>query len=164
MATTFNADEIFEMAGQIELNGVRFYRRAAELAKDAATRELLTGLAAMEEQHKRSFAQIQKGLAEAQRAGTVFDADDEVSLYVRAFADGVVFDPDRDPAGRIGMDDRLEEILATAIELEKDSIAFYTGLREMVPARLGREQVERIIREEMQHVRQLAQRRASLTA
>jgi hypothetical protein len=41
MSFEFNADEILEMAEQIERNGARFYRKAAELVKDAAVSKLL---------------------------------------------------------------------------------------------------------------------------
>jgi rubrerythrin len=44
MSTPFNADEILEMAEQIERNGARFYRRAAEGAVDPRNRQLLSSL------------------------------------------------------------------------------------------------------------------------
>jgi rubrerythrin len=34
MATVFDAEELLQMAEQIERNGARFYRRAAEIVKD----------------------------------------------------------------------------------------------------------------------------------
>ena len=34
MPITFNANEIFEMAEEMERNGARFYRKAAENASD----------------------------------------------------------------------------------------------------------------------------------
>ena len=43
MPMLFNADEVFEMAEQIEVNGARFYRAAAE--KFPALSEMLLDLA-----------------------------------------------------------------------------------------------------------------------
>jgi len=45
MSITFNADEIFEIAEEIERNGAKFYRDAAQNAKNASIKELLLDLA-----------------------------------------------------------------------------------------------------------------------
>ena len=37
MSVRFNVNEVLEMAAQMELNGIRFYTRAAENASDPAT-------------------------------------------------------------------------------------------------------------------------------
>ena len=74
---TFNADEIFEMAGQIERNGARFYRKAAERA-DGECREMLLRLAAKEEDHERTFAAMRAELGPQQP--TTFDPDNEAPL------------------------------------------------------------------------------------
>ena len=58
MIMLFNADEVFEMAEQIERNGAKFYRRAAEGAGDPHERDLLNELADWEETHQRVFAAI----------------------------------------------------------------------------------------------------------
>ena len=50
MAIPFNADEVFEMAEQIERNGGMFYRAAAD--KFPAVRELLLKLAKWEDDHE----------------------------------------------------------------------------------------------------------------
>ena len=41
MSIKFNADEILEMAEQIERNGVLFYRTAAEQVSDPQQKQLL---------------------------------------------------------------------------------------------------------------------------
>jgi len=51
----FNADEIFEMAEQIERNGAKFYRRAAEQVTSPDGSELLLNLAVMEDVHEKTF-------------------------------------------------------------------------------------------------------------
>jgi len=52
MGYDFNADEIFEMAEQIERNGASFYRKSAESIDDPAEKKLLLDLAAMEDEHE----------------------------------------------------------------------------------------------------------------
>ncbi|MBT8356834.1 MAG: rubrerythrin, partial [Deltaproteobacteria bacterium] len=49
----------------------------------------------------------------------------------------------------------MEEIITTAIGLEKDSILFYLGLRDLVPPKFGRDKIDDIIREERKHIVQL---------
>ncbi|HRD19019.1 MAG TPA: ferritin family protein, partial [Candidatus Marinimicrobia bacterium] len=52
----FNIDEVFEIAEQIEVNGSRFYRHAAELSQFAEHKNMLLKLAEMEDQHQKTFA------------------------------------------------------------------------------------------------------------
>jgi rubrerythrin len=49
----------------------------------------------------------------------------------------------------------MEELLITAIGLEKESVLFYLGLKDMVPPQYGRERIDDIIREERSHISQL---------
>lgn len=158
----FNANDVLEIAKQIERNGEAFYRTAAKTLGQAEGGALLEELAAMEHSHLNTFQQIQDGLSEWLKQPEVFDPNDEASLYLQAFADGCVFDLDAKPAKFLETERGLDEILAKAIDLEKDSIAFYTGLREMVPADRGRSKVAQIILEEMSHVRLLAGKRKQL--
>lgn len=48
------------------------------------------------------------------------------------------------------------EIIETAIKLEKESILFYVGLKDMVPPKLGLEKIDEIIKEGKKHVVQLS--------
>ena len=61
MGMPFNADEVFEMAEQIERNGARFYRTAAE--KFPEVNPLLLELAAMEDKHEKTFAAMRSELS-----------------------------------------------------------------------------------------------------
>ena len=51
MSYDFSANEVFEMAEQIERNGALFYKSAAEGTTDRSAKDFLLGLSAMEEQH-----------------------------------------------------------------------------------------------------------------
>ncbi|MFZ2146605.1 MAG: hypothetical protein WAV28_05235, partial [Sedimentisphaerales bacterium] len=48
-----------------------------------------------------------------------------------------------------------EDILNYAIEAEKNSIIFYTGLKNFVSAKAGKDKVDEIIQEEMDHIAEL---------
>ena len=150
MGVTFNADEIFEMAEQIERNGAKFYRVVAD--KLPEVRQILLDLAAMEDEHEKTFADMRAQLSGREQEALVFDPEGKAQMYLRVIADGFVFDAKADPTERLKGQETAEEVLKIAIALEKDSIAFYAGLKECVPLRAGRDKVEAIIREEFGHI------------
>jgi len=156
MGLEFNADEIFQMALQIEKNGVRFYKRAAEVTGKAAARDLLPRLAAMEGTHEKIFTRMREGLTEQERKKPVYNPGDHSSEYLRAWADQNVFDLRSDPSEKLTGKETIESVLQTAIGLEKDSIVFYLGMKDVVPERLGRGKIGEIINEEMRHVASLS--------
>jgi rubrerythrin len=156
MSIRYSADEVFEMAEQIERNGAKFYRRAAELALEESTRSLMSELADMEDSHERTFSGMRGDLSADERKEMVFDPDNELDLYLRTMADKHVFDVSVDPSERLTGGEKLEDILQMAIGLEKDSIVFYLGLKQMVPERFGRDRLDGIIREEYGHISTLA--------
>jgi rubrerythrin len=151
MSLRYSADEIFAMAEQIERNGVNFYRRAAEFAGDAKRRQLLQNLAGWEQEHERTFAAMRAGFA-AKGGAASLDPGSEADLYLRAMADGRVFDVRGDPSSKLTGRETMVDILRAAIGLEKDSIVFYLGMREMVPKGADKDRVDYIIKQEMQHV------------
>ena len=155
MSFEFNADEVFAVAEDIERNGAVFYRDAARKTKDAAAKEFLEGLAAMEDDHLKTFAAMRGGLTERERQSTTFDPNDEAALYLGALADTRVFFKKEIGAGS------LEEIYMAAVLAEKDSIAFYLGMKEVVSGPAGKAKLEDIIREEMRHIRILSERLAA---
>ncbi len=61
----------------------------------------------------------------------------------------------RDDYGHIqilpGGEDR-RGIVNFALEIENNSIVFYLGLKDLIPARLGPDKIDKIIREEMRHI------------
>jgi rubrerythrin len=162
MSFEFNPDEVLQVAEQIERNGARFYRKAGEQVKDAEARELLLKLADWEEGHEKVFGDIRAQLTQPERQITVFDPDHEAALYLRAMADGHVFDVRTEPADLLTGREEAEEILRLAIGQEKDSIIFYLGLRKIIPDKLGKERIDEIVEEEMRHIAFLNREIASL--
>ncbi|MBN1669880.1 MAG: ferritin family protein [Kiritimatiellae bacterium] len=152
MGIAFNADEVFEMAERIEEDGAAFYRKAAGGQSDGGKVQFLNGLAAMEDEHKQTFAAMRAGLGAADKESTTFDPDGEAALYLQAMADGHGGEGAPKAADALTGKESLADILTIAIGLEKKSILFYLGLKDMVPARLGKDKIDRIIDEERGHV------------
>ena len=156
MVYDFTANDVFEMAEQLERNGAKFYRTAAENVPDTRSKKLLIELAAMEDEHEKTFASLRADLTEAEKTTTVFDPEDESALYLRALADTRVFFKKKIDISS------MEEILKAAIVAEKDSIVFYLGLKDFVPDQLGKNRLDKIIKEEMGHIRILSKELVSL--
>jgi len=75
----------------------------------------------------------------------------------QALAGLAVFGIQPDPAQQLTGEESRADVLRMAIEKEKDSIVYYTGLKDFVPRERDREVIEAIIQEEMKHVRILVQ-------
>lgn len=153
MTLAFNADEVFEMAEEIERNGASFYRRMAECLDEGRSRSLLESLSREEAEHVRRFQDLRQGFTED---GTGLDPDPVTVLYLRALADGRVFDP-REAEKDLGRCPDPLTILQFAIQREKDSIVYYMGMKELVPPEMGQKAIDAILHEEMQHVTQLSE-------
>lgn len=150
MAYDFNSDEIFEMAIQIEKNGAKFYRDAAEKVSSPDEKAFLIKLAEMEVDHENTFADMKKALQESDKSKTIFDPAGDAAAYLKALADTRVFyEKTIDTSS-------MREVLKEAIVAEKDSIVFYLGMKELVPEGMGKSKLDAIIKEEMQHIRLLS--------
>jgi len=151
MAITFNADEIYQMAEQIERNGAKFYRTAAKNSPDAGAKRIFEELADMEAEHIKTFADMRAKLTPGDQLG-VYDPDDEGAKYLHAIVQGRIFDVNADPAEQLSGSETPQDITNIAIGLEKDSIIFYQAMIDRVPSDSGKEKIGAIIKEEMGHI------------
>jgi len=151
MGIQFNADEIFEMAIKSERNAVKMYGDLAKKHEFPEIRDEMLKLAQMEADHANAFVELRRELPEDMR-NTVFDPDNEASMYLKAVADASIDEGSPKIAEKMSGQESLEEILKTAIELEKQTILFYLGIKDMVAERLGKDKVDKIIKEEQGHV------------
>ena len=156
MAIVFNADEIFEMAIRIENNGAAFYRKAAGLQSDTKNKNFLESLANMEDRHQKTFTDMRATLTEKDKDPKVFDPYNEVSQYLAAMADTMGGEGSPSVADSLTGDETLEDILRIAVGLEKDSILFYLGIKDLIPHQSGQDRIDEIIKEERRHVVQLS--------
>ena len=156
MAFDFNADDILEIAEQIEENGAAFYNKASEAVADDYYKKFLLDLSTMEVFHKKIFAEMRASLSETEKKPTVFDPNEESVLYLKSLADLRVFYNKKMDTSTI------EKILEAAIDAEKDSIVFYLGMKDLVPIKLGKEKIDAIINEEKKHIVMLSKELLSM--
>jgi rubrerythrin len=107
---------------------------------------------------------MKKTHAGNEKKSTLYDPYDELPLYLNAFAKGHVFNLDEDPKTIISEHVSIRTLLKKAIELEKDSIVFYIGIKGLVPPELGKASIDTIIAEEMGHIRLLSDQIGSLSS
>ena len=162
MSISFNADEILEIAQQIEQNGLNFYKAAANAVTDPEAKEMLSNLAEWEVGHEKLFRDMRAGLTYDQRQPTVFDPDNEMGLYLKAMANQVVFTSKMDPVVMIGDKPSFRKVLDIALEREKEAVVFYAAVKKFVPESLGRDKIEAILQEEVSHVAMITQRLAEI--
>ena len=164
MSITFNAFEIFEMAEQIERNGTKFYRKAAQIVPDRNARQMLLDFADMEAEHEKTFADMRSKLSEKESEPVVFDPENEAAMYLQAMASSHVFDLKATESQELTGNETVQDIIKSGIKAEKDSVVFYTGLKDFVPSKAGKDKVEAIIKEEMGHIALLNQKLSSVEA
>ena len=152
MPITFNANEIFEMAEEIERNGAKFYRQAAQNTSDKQTKQMLLDMADMEDGHLATFQEMREQLSGQEKSWTVFDPDNQSVLYLQAMADTRGYEGKITPTKELTGSETPKEILETALNSEKESVVFYFGLRSLVPVKAGKDKVEAIINEELGHI------------
>jgi len=103
---------------------------------------------------------MRAALSDEERKPTVFDPEGGAALYLKALADLQVFVKEEEGDFILPEDlpeqEKIRKILQTAICLEKDSIVFYLGMKDLVPAKAGKDRIDKIIKEEMGHIRLLS--------
>ncbi len=162
MPIKFNADEIFFIAEHIERNGARFYREAAEKASDKEVKQMLLKMADMEVGHCKTFENMRRYLKIKEKDNPVFDPDNEASLYLATMAYSHGSEGRKSPTDELTGNETIPEILKIALNAEKDSVIYYFGLRSFVPPKVGRDKIEEIIAEEIEHITMLNQKLASV--
>jgi rubrerythrin len=149
MPTKLTADEILQMAQRLEEKGARFYRKAARL--HVAGRDLLHRIADQEDAHHAIFETMRRSLASSEKpeGGDLYG---DVQPYLEGMVDELSIQMNRNPEDALTGREPLTDILRAAIQMEKDSILFYVGLRQGPTPPSLRQRLDDIIHEEMRHI------------
>ena len=152
----FNANEIFQIAINIEENGKRFYEKAMELIDDKDAKTLLASLAKEELEHLKKFTELKEQLPKEATAGTVWDPENEMNNYLHMVADMNVFRSDFNLEDELSQVKSAEDALRFGIQFEKDSIIFFLTIQDATDEAKGRELIGRLIEEEKGHLKKLS--------
>lgn len=144
--------EVLEIAEKMEQNAARFYRRAAGMYKDPKISRLFSDLAQWEKRHVEVFTEMKKRLSQ-QAWGLGQYGIERPSAARPQTTTAALADPGQELTGQ----ETKADVLRMAIDKEKESIAYYTSLRELVPSNDDIRALKDILGEEERHVRILTQ-------
>lgn len=151
--------ELIDIAVAIERNGAAFYDSLVKSTSDLTAKSAYQLLADQEREHIGIF-QGMLGLADEYSFPETYT--EEYDVYLKALVDSSVFTDDqvaREMAQKVSSD---AEAIQIGIIAEKESILFYSEMRDLV-RRSDRQVLTRIIGEERSHLRQLAELKKSVT-
>lgn len=152
MTVELNVFEVLEIAEQIEQNGAEFYRKAAGIFDESEISGLFLRLANWEMKHKKIFNLMKKQLA-ATNNGTGKHRTNETLPEQKAMAALAVFGIRQEPSDEFNKSKSKVDIIKRAIEKEKDSVVFYSGLKDFAYAGIAEEKIDNIIKEELRHIK-----------
>lgn len=158
-----NADEILQIAEDIERNGKAFYASAAAVAKENKVKTLFLELAEWEARHQIIFKEMRMSIGRAVADALLLDSNSEEGLYLKAVADGHIFTASKSPEILLRESNgKVSALLTFAIEREKDSVVFYTAISRSTRDEATRDTVDKIVGEEISHIRFLSAMFATL--
>ena len=159
MGVLFSGRELINIGIGIEKNGAVFYDSLAESAKDASVKTMYKDLADREREHMEIFRDMLGSVGDYQPPETFTE---EYEAYMKALVDSLIFPDDqvaREMARNVAGD---IEAIQIGLGAEKDSILFYTEMRDLVRSS-DRDAVSKLIAEEKSHIRQLTALKQSLS-
>jgi len=159
MGVFFTGRELVEIAIGVEQNGATFYDSLVNSTQDVMVRGAYKYLADKEREHVEIFHNMLGSVGEYQPPET---HTEEYALYLKALVDSAVFTDDqvaRAMAQKVSSD---AEAIQIALGAEKDSILFYSEMRDLVRSS-DREVIDKIIAEEKSHLRHLSEFKKKLS-
>ncbi|MHC5058863.1 MAG: hypothetical protein ACYTKD_29760 [Planctomycetota bacterium] len=156
MESLRNLDDLLAAALMIEEKGAEFYKKAATLAKDSLAQQVLMDLVQWENNHCERLRKIRGSLTFEEKSSSGLGE----GLDFDAIMESGAIKLTRDPAGLLRGDETPAEVLDVAVSLERDCIVFYMFLRGLVPVIDRKKEIDRIVLDEIDHVRQLREMHA----
>lgn len=142
MEVKFTAQEVLQLAINLEEEGVIFYRQYAELAK-GEIRDLMLQMAEDEKEHAKVFRGFYENLEKAP-GDEDYLMSEHVQQYLASFSASVAF------AREQKKPETLKEALTVAVETEQMTIDYYTSLLKYGNPELNAV-LDRLIAEETKH-------------
>lgn len=162
-----NADELMEMAIQIEKNGKEYFAAMAERSDNPRVKHVFNFLVREEQSHLENFVKVRNRLAEKnQEEFQVADEYNtpEMEAYIQAMSDGRVFPNLKSHTELAAEIENDEQAIYQAIGFEKDTILFFGDILGILGANdENRPLIIELIRQEKIHIAKLYALLSSLT-
>lgn len=148
------------MAIHLERRGLAFYQAAADASEKADVSEVFQFMIVQELRHVEIFSNMKNRLDDDYQLPESYPGENR--SYLNSFLEDQVFSSPEQAADKArGILDPRQAV-DVAIQFEKESILFYSGIKQMVRSS-EHDEIERVISEEHRHVRLLLQFRRGLT-
>lgn len=162
MSEMLDAFEILNIAQSIEKNGADFYREAARTFGQTRDVTFLEKLAVMEDSHCNTFAEMQQKLTPKTNGDE--DVLSSIESYLKALSDSTNLEGSVFASYLLTGDEDLADIVLIGIDLEKETILYYLGLKDILSEQADKNVLDEIIREEKRHVVTLVEEYRKLRA
>lgn len=144
----FSIREVLDIAIRLEENGETVYRNAMNDATDPVIATLLEWMADEEGSHARCFERMRDSLEDSDNP----IADEMASGVLHMLLGGQSFSLNDVDFSQL---DSLDELIEVFIEFERDTVLFYEMLKPFVQDEAAVRQLDKIIHEENNHIRNL---------
>jgi rubrerythrin len=147
------AEDVFTMAVRIEENGKTFYQGAAQQTDSEGLEKLFEELSLMEDGHITLF----KGFL-GELVGSLpktWDPEGLAESYLQATADSHIFTK-QSASERLKGITTVDDAFDMALQFEKDSVAFFLGMKNLLPDEKTKGEIDKLIEQEQQHVTMLS--------
>ena len=145
----FAIEDIIDLAIQIEENGEKVYRNAAETISNPSLVSLLQWLADEEVKHAKWFSELKQKVRKSTDDPRL--AEIGKSILLGLLGDETFSLKDAD----FSKIDQIKELLTLAIEFERDTVLFYEMMRPFIEEKETLDHLDAIIEEENSHIRLL---------
>lgn len=155
----FTTSELIKVAVKDEETGIAFYKSLAEITKNPEIREKMLDISKQESHHAERFAKMLDEIGEY-KPHEAFPG--EYKEYLRALLESRAFPEPAQAAEEAKKVKSDIEAIAIAERLEKDTLIFLNEMREFIPETHSA-YLDDIIKEERNHLKELAQLRSKLS-
>lgn len=151
MSTHLDVNEILDFAILMEQKGYEFYTESAKKFNDLKLAQLFHLLAEQEFNHEKIFKKMKEKTSILK--STVLD-DKVEGIHMKDYLGEFLFGKKKSLKEKVKTLDTIEEVIQFAFGIEKDSVVFYSALKQYVD-REHKIVIENVIQEEVSHVLQL---------
>jgi rubrerythrin len=154
----FRAQEIMDMAIQIEHQGVAFYKGCLQSAPSDEIKDIFNFLIDQENRHIEIFSNMKDNVLDESLPE---EYPGETKSYIDSFVKNEVFYRPEDASQKASQTQDPYQTINFAIDFEKRSILFYSGMKQVV-RRSESTKIEEVIAQEHDHIRRLLGLRRNL--
>lgn len=151
MSTHLDITQILDFAIHMEQKGYEFYTESAKKFNDLKLTQLFHLLAEQEFNHERVFKKMKE---EASSQGSTALDDKVEGMHMKDYLGDFIFGKKKSLKEKVKTLETIDEVIHLAFGIEKDSVVFYSAMKNYVDKE-HEAMIENVIQEEVSHVLRL---------